>query len=184
MRTTVTAACLLGVAALSVGCAKFNNGGPALEDHAAAPDPPPQAAYLSAASVEVADEQGGGTAVENALVWSEKYADAVEKLVLMQQENRFLSEDNSKQAEQVAKLQAELRQCQKELGEANAMLIDMRTELKNWKADVLGFRQEMREAQQAQLIALRSVLKLLGGEVIAAAPDSQADSSGSEGSNP
>ncbi len=36
--------------------------------------------------------------------------------------------------------------------------------LNNWKNDVLGFREEMRSAQTAQLQALMKILKALGGE--------------------
>ena len=38
-------------------------------------------------------------------------------------------------------------------------------ELTNWKTNVLGFREEIRSAEQAQLDALHRVLKLLGGEL-------------------
>ena len=51
------------------------------------------------------------------------------------------------------------------------MLIEMKGELVSWKANVLGFRQEMQQAQAAQLLALGRVLKLLGGE----APGQDAD---------
>lgn len=45
------------------------------------------------------------------------------------------------------------------------MLIELRGELTKWKSNVLGFRQEIQTAQQAQLEALQKVLRLLGGEV-------------------
>jgi hypothetical protein len=41
----------------------------------------------------------------------------------------------------------------------------MIVELNNWKADVIGFRQEMRSAEKAQLEALLKILQILGGEV-------------------
>ena len=41
----------------------------------------------------------------------------------------------------------------------------MRVELNNWKTNVLGFREEMRQADTEQLKALLKVLTILGGEV-------------------
>ena len=122
--------------------------------------------YLS--STAMADEaiQETESAVESALAWSEKYSQAVEKLLNAQQDNRKLQESNREASAQISKLQAELDQSQKELGEANAMLMELRQELEKWKKDVLGFRQEMRSSQEAQLEALTKVLKLLGGEVV------------------
>lgn len=48
----------------------------------------------------------------------------------------------------------------------------MQKELTNWKSDVLGFRDEMRKAQKAQIDALTHIVTLLGGET---APPSAAD---------
>ncbi|MFB0524723.1 MAG: hypothetical protein ACETVZ_04235, partial [Phycisphaerae bacterium] len=48
----------------------------------------------------------------------------------------------------------------------------MRIELNNWKANVLGFRDERREAEIAQLEALLKILKILGGEVTRAPTES------------
>jgi hypothetical protein len=41
----------------------------------------------------------------------------------------------------------------------------MRIELNNWKTNILGFRDEMRDADKTQLQALLRILKALGGEV-------------------
>ena len=136
------------------------------EPLAAAP-PPAQAEadYLAKTALEGGDEKGADNAVDSALAWSEKYAQAVERLLTAQQQNRQLHEQNRQATAEVAKLQAELAQSRKELTDANAMLIEMRGALENWKRDVLGFRGEIRAAQGAQLEALSKVLKLLGGEV-------------------
>jgi 5-enolpyruvylshikimate-3-phosphate synthase len=37
--------------------------------------------------------------------------------------------------------------------------------LNNWKMNILGYRDEMRDAETAQLEALLKILKALGGEV-------------------
>jgi len=70
--------------------------------------------------------------------------------------------------QQIAALEAKLKQTQKELGEANELLIEMLTELNTWKSNILGFRGEMRDAAKAQLEALLKVLEILGGEADAA----------------
>ncbi len=62
-------------------------------------------------------------------------------------------------------LEGQLQQTQKELAEANDLLIEMRIELNNWKTDVLGFRDEMRDAETAQLQTLFRILQVLGGQV-------------------
>jgi hypothetical protein len=41
----------------------------------------------------------------------------------------------------------------------------MRIELNNWKTNIIGFRDEMRDADKTQLQALLRILKALGGEV-------------------
>jgi len=105
------------------------------------------------------------TPVESALEISEKYSKLVEVAAKLRDENNRLKEQN---AEFNTKLKAEtikLAQAEKELKEANDMLIDMRIELNNWKMDVLGFREEIRNADKAQLEALLKILKTLGGDI-------------------
>lgn len=163
MNKALTAAGLIVITGVLAGCMNMARTQPAA---AANTDPATgqRADYLNAASVKSVDEGDSSTAVQSALVWSEKYSKAIEKLVKLQQENRDLDAKIRHQSETNIKLQQDLTQCQKELADANSMLIDMQADLDQWKKNVLGFRQEMRDAQQAQIIALRRVLKLLGGE--------------------
>jgi seryl-tRNA synthetase len=156
---------MLAVVLWATGCTDDTQLGLSTRRKQIEQDQEQKADYLPAASIEVADADEGQTAVESALIWSEKYSDAVEKLVRLQQENRELGDATRQQIEQNAQMQQELAQCQKELSEANDMLIEMSAELEKWKTDVLGFREEMRKAQKAQLLALHRVLKLLGSEV-------------------
>jgi chromosome segregation ATPase len=107
----------------------------------------------------------GPTAVESAIELSEKYARLSEQAVVLQQKNRELIAENHRLKTRFTSGQAELNQTQKELTEANDLLIEMRIELNNWKTDILGFRNEMRDAEKAQLETLLKVLKILGGEV-------------------
>ena len=106
----------------------------------------------------------GRTAVESAIELSEKYARLSDQSVGLREENQQLVTENETLLQQIATLETRLRQTQKELGEANDLLIEMLTELNNWKTNILGFRGEMREAAKAQLEALLKVLEILGGE--------------------
>lgn len=111
----------------------------------------------------------GRTAVESALELSEKYAKLSDQTASLRQENQRLTTDNDNLRQQIASLEVKLKQTQKELGEANDLLMEMLTELNNWKSNILGFRGEMRQAAQAQLEALLKVLEILGGQAEAGA---------------
>ena len=56
-------------------------------------------------------------------------------------------------------------QTKKELTQANELLIEMRIELNNWKTNILGFRDEIRDTEKAQFEALLKILEVLGGEI-------------------
>ena len=105
------------------------------------------------------------TVVESAMELSQKHAKLSEEAAILRQEKRDLNARNQQLKDQVITLEAQLQQTQRELGEANDLLITMRIELNNWKTDVLGFRDEIRNAETAQLEALLKILKVLGGEV-------------------
>jgi chromosome segregation ATPase len=107
----------------------------------------------------------GRTAVESAIELSEKYARLSEQTSELREKNKDLINENTMLKRKAASLEAELKQTQKELTEANDLLIEMLTELNNWKNSILGFRNEMRKAQKAQLEALLKVLEILGGEI-------------------
>lgn len=107
----------------------------------------------------------GSTAVESALELSEKYAILSTETNMLRQNNQSLTLENQKLKEQLFNIQKQLQQTQKELNEANEIMISMRAELNNWKKDVLGFRDEMRNAEKAQIEALLKIMKVLGGDV-------------------
>ena len=106
----------------------------------------------------------GRTAVESAIELSEKYARLSDQTVALREENQRLTSENDNLRQQIGTLETRLSQTQKELNEANDLLIEMLTELNNWKTNILGFRSEMREAAKAELEALLKVLEILGGE--------------------
>jgi L-2-hydroxyglutarate oxidase LhgO len=122
---------------------------------------------LSTASLNRFQESAskGPTVVESVLELSEKYAGISEELAAERQKNQTLLAENRRFENELAVYKAQLKQAQKELTEANDLLIEMRIELNNWKTDILGFRDEMRDADQAQLEALLRILKTLGGEI-------------------
>jgi chromosome segregation ATPase len=106
----------------------------------------------------------GRTAVESAIELSEKYARLSDQTVTLRHENQRLANENETLRQQVTTLDARLKQTQRELTEANNLLLEMLNELNTWKSNILGFRGEMRDAARAQLEALLKVLEILGGE--------------------
>ena len=109
----------------------------------------------------------GPTAVQSAVELSEKYVQLSEELAAERQKRQALDAENPELKGQVARLKAQLAQAEKELSDANRLLLDMRIELGKWKHDVLGFRDEMREARKAELQGLAQILKVLGAEEVA-----------------
>jgi len=77
-----------------------------------------------------------------------------------------LFEENARLKKEVESLEIRLAKTQKELDEASEFLQKMHVELNLWKSDVLGFREELRKAQAAQLQALGKILRILGAEAV------------------
>ncbi|MHC4364891.1 MAG: hypothetical protein ACYSTJ_05430 [Planctomycetota bacterium] len=130
--------------------------------------PPEPAPGKSANSVSTRFQEPapkGPTAVESAVELSQKYAKLSEQHDTLRQQKNQLDTQNRSLSEQVTDLEAKLQQTQKELNEANDLLIEMRIELNNWKTNILGFRDEMRDAEKEQLNALIRILTVLGGEI-------------------
>jgi len=107
------------------------------------------------------------TAVESAMELLEKHAELSRQAAELERKNQDYLAENNRLKEQITALETELAQAQKELTQANDLLVEMRIELNNWKTNILGFRDEMRQAEMAQLEALLKILKVLGGEVTA-----------------
>ncbi len=114
---------------------------------------------------------GGQTIVDSAITLARQHAELSEKNAVLQQKNFELIANNQQLKDQIAALEPQLNQAKKELAEANDLLIEMRIELNNWKTDILGYRNEMRDADKAQLEALLRILKVLGGEAKLASGD-------------
>ncbi len=103
--------------------------------------------------------------VESALELSQKYAEASDRLAKAELDNTKLTEENKRLNEKLAKTGAELEQTKKELTQANETLIDFQIELNNWKENILGYRDEMRESHKAILESLMKIYEVLGAEV-------------------
>jgi chromosome segregation ATPase len=121
----------------------------------------------------------GRLSTDSAVDLSEKYALLSDELAALRAKNQDLLSENTNLKENLASCNAQLQQSQKELTQANDLLIEMRLELNNWKTDVLGYRDEMRLAQKAQLESLIKILQLLGGEVAEEANQTPAKSASS-----
>jgi chromosome segregation ATPase len=117
------------------------------------------------------------TPVESAMELSKKYARLSEEVTVLQREKQDLITKNRQFEDLNSTLKSQLLQTQKELTEANDLMIEMRIELNNWRNDILGFRDEMRDADTTQLQALLRILKILGGETKAEL--AQSDNTGS-----
>ena len=122
--------------------------------------------YLDKTAMRNETGKETNNAVDAAMEWARKYAEASAKRDQLLQENRQLRQKQQTHQQQVTKLKNELNNAEKELAQANSMLLEMKTELEKWKTNILGFRNEMRQSQKAQLDALVRILTLIGGEVV------------------
>ena len=130
---------------------------------------PPIEATVADQSIErrFTDSETDSTdAVQSALMWSQKYEELSAKAEKLREEKSNLVIEKTALQNKVAQLGAELDRAKTELAEANNFLQQMQTELTKWKSDILGFRDEMRNAQAAQLEALQRVLRILGAEPV------------------
>ena len=109
-------------------------------------------------------DQQNESAVESAIELSKRHADLTDELLLLREQNSTLKAENRKLSDKLTLFETQVQRSQRELKEANELMIDMRIELNNWKTDILGFRGEIRDAEKAQLQALLKILNILGGE--------------------
>jgi hypothetical protein len=149
---------ILALAMVSAGCQT------AWKPSALVEGPGAGTGYLSKGAVAQDAPSDKAPAVESALLWSEKYARTVEDLSQEQQRGRKLLDENRTLQQQLDAAKADVAKATSELEAANTLLIEVRQENNRWKADVLGYRDEMRRAHLTELEALGKVLRLLGGE--------------------
>jgi len=156
---SVIVALILGSAGCQWKPMQMTRGSDKKSEVAKSPAPTPKAPVSPDAAPKAPD---GPSPVEQALELSRKLKQAELDVESLRKENKDLIERNAKLTTQATKATMELDQAQKELQDANVMLREMKTELNNWKANVLGFREEMRTAAAAQLDGTRRILRLLG----------------------
>lgn len=120
--------------------------------------------YLEKASMK-SDFNHGGGAVSEAVAWMERYTKEVERRAQLEKQNRALEDQNRERVAKMATLQADLKRAQQELDEANVMMLRLNADLKAWKKDVLGYREEMRAGRTQTAASLGRILQLLGAEV-------------------
>ena len=109
----------------------------------------------------------GQTAVDSAVDLAKKNSELFEQIMVLRQGNQELITENSQLKNRIAVLEPELKQTKGELNEANDLLIEMRIELNNWKMDILGNREEIRQANIAQMEILLKIATAMGAEVTA-----------------
>lgn len=105
------------------------------------------------------------TAVERAIELARKYVRLTGEMAAMRQKKQNLIAENTTLKNHLAESESHLQQTQNELTQANELLREMVIELNNWKVNVLGFQNEIRQTDKAQMEALLKILNVLGGEV-------------------
>lgn len=113
------------------------------------------------------------SAVDSAIELAKKHAELSEEMSALKQDYSQLTAENEQMKSHIAVLEPDLKQTKTELEQANSLLINMRIELNGWKSNILGFRDEMRNADTAQLQALVKILEAMGGESTMETADEQ-----------
>lgn len=108
---------------------------------------------------------GGDSAVNEAVKALKEWRENLAKLEELQEKYRKQTETSGELRNQVGKLKIELARAERELTEANMMLMALQKELKEWKINVLGFRDEMRRSQKVLLEAVTRLYDLISGRV-------------------
>jgi DNA repair exonuclease SbcCD ATPase subunit len=127
--------------------------------------PPQSANYLEDLVEDKHAARDANTAVDIAARLSEKYGQSVEKLNALHVKHQTLMEKDKASQVQISKLQGDLARAEKELTEANTVLVEMREELTQWKKDILGYRSEMRESQKVLIEGVTRLHVLMSGGV-------------------
>ena len=130
--------------------------------------PPSPSSAQAAQQRFVSSGDEAASAVESALKWSRKYEELLAETDQLRQQNERLTLEKNDLSTQLVTTQTQLDKTKKELYEANEFLKETHLELTSWKRDILGFRDEIRGAQTAELQALTKILRILGAEPIVA----------------
>jgi len=167
---------------LFAGCELPNEyaiGRPAAEPAQTVPDPSPMVIDQTPEKMQKRFDPTiqGGDSEQDDVQWARRYEELSIGNNALRETNHELTLENTQFKQQVNALESDLEQTRKDLAEANEFLGQMHLELNKWKTDVLGFRQEIRQAQQVQMEALGKILRILGAEPVDTPNDSEVDSS-------
>lgn len=111
-----------------------------------------------------AQDSQGPSAVDSAIELAEKHAELSEEMMTLQKKHQELLAENKQLKTRITTIEPKLKQAEKELSEANDALIELTIEINNWKSQVTGFQNEIRDADKAQIKALYKILMVLGGK--------------------
>ena len=157
MNKSIAVAAALGACLAAGGCVspngspgRGNAGGPTIQ--------------LAETTVGVGSGGRASSALAAAQNWKDKYTARTEECLKLQRESTALDAANRDLKAELVATASEMAQAKKELSEANTTLKELDAELAKWQQDVLGFRDEMRLAQRAELELLVKMVVLLGGE--------------------
>jgi len=118
-------------------------------------------------SVIMYAEGGNNTVgIDQSRQWAQKNEELTRQLAQLKEKNTELYDDNKRLRDRHKMMTEDLERTEKELTEANELLIEMRKELDGWKTNVLGFREEINHVHKEQLQALIKIMKLLGAEYV------------------
>ena len=162
MRLTVSITVITALTVLCAGCQIIDEP-VQYPQYAGAVQPAGQTVPVDNRFVD--NTESSSDSVESVLAWSEKYEKLLATTENLTEKNNTLSTENNDLKQKVSDLTAELDKTKAELKEAGSFIQQMHVELGKWKTDVLGFREEMRSAQAAELVALKKILRLLGAEM-------------------
>ncbi len=87
----------------------------------------------------------------------------VDMLVQAKADNARLKTVLADAQKQLADKDAQIKQLSEQLDSASVDVGKLQDSLEKWKADVLGFRDEMRQADEAEIQVLQQILTLLKG---------------------
>jgi len=150
----------------AASCTQFNPPGPkpkpAAASAAPAPrqDPPPAPRMVSVPGSEAGADlafNGSAPAVTETL---EK---TVNMLLEARADNERLKADLADAQKKLSEKDAQVQKLTGQLDVASGDVAQLQDALEKWKADVLGFRDEMRKADEAQIDVLQQILMLLKG---------------------
>jgi len=120
--------------------------------------------YFAKTSVKTGFQRDDG-AVNDAIVWMERYTKEQEKAGRLEKEKQALKQEKERLSGKLAKLAGDMNQAEREINDANDAMLRLKKNLELWKGNVLGYRDEARQRHGQVMGRLAGIEKLLGAEV-------------------